>query len=43
MDQSTCMICEQGDLGLFADPITAEEQKALDEQTAQKETNSESN
>jgi hypothetical protein len=30
-EEQTCMICEQGDLGLFADPISSEEQKSYNE------------
>lgn len=29
--QQTMMLCEQGDLGLFCDPISKEEQKAYNE------------
>lgn len=29
--EQTCVIKEQGDLGLFADPVSDEEQKIMDE------------
>ncbi len=30
-DKQTCVIKEQGDLGLFADPVSEDEQKTIDE------------
>ena len=29
--EQTCVIKEQGDMGLFADPISEDEQKTIDE------------
>lgn len=29
--EQTCVIKEQGDMGLFADPVTEEEQQTIDE------------
>ena len=31
-DNKTCVICEQGDMGLFGDPLTEADQQKYNEQ-----------
>ena len=31
-EQQTCILCEQGDMGLFGDPLSDDDQKKYDQQ-----------
>ena len=35
---STCILCEQGDMGLFGDPLNEADQQKYDNQDDKKET-----
>lgn len=38
MGNETCVLCEQGDMGLFADPLNEKDQQKYNEQVVEEES-----